>query len=191
MSVLTLFGLVSVSTMLVAYALEPRSRAFVLVFAAGCAASSAYGFLAGTWPFGIVEAIWTAVALRRWATRKATRPETGRGRPIACDMGALSPTERARYDVLRSQVVNAVDRVEETETTFRLLIDGSASTLAIAEWMAMEHRCCPFLDIDLSLTADGATWIEIGGGAAIKRFVSEEFRAFRQPRKRPSSTSGD
>ena len=52
---LTLFGLVAVSTMLIAYALEDRSRTFVLLFAAACGASSAYGFLAGTWPFGIVE----------------------------------------------------------------------------------------------------------------------------------------
>ena len=66
MSILTLVGLIAVSTMLVAYALEDRSPAFILLFAAACAASSAYGFLAGTWPFGIVEAVWTTVALRRW-----------------------------------------------------------------------------------------------------------------------------
>jgi len=56
----------AVSTMLIAYALEDRSPGFILLFAAACAASSAYGFLAGTWPFGIVEAVWTTVALRRW-----------------------------------------------------------------------------------------------------------------------------
>jgi len=25
-----------------------------------------YGFLAGTWPFGVVEAIWAVIALRRY-----------------------------------------------------------------------------------------------------------------------------
>jgi hypothetical protein len=62
---LTSAGLIAVSTMLIAYALEDRSRTFVLVFAAACAASSAYGFLAGTWPFGVVEAVWTAVLVVR------------------------------------------------------------------------------------------------------------------------------
>jgi hypothetical protein len=28
-----------------------------------------YGFLAGTWPFGIVEAIWAVVAMFRWRQR--------------------------------------------------------------------------------------------------------------------------
>jgi len=63
---LTLFGLVAVSAMLVCYAFEARSNWFVLGFSAACLAGSAYGFLQGAWPFGIVEAIWSMVALRRW-----------------------------------------------------------------------------------------------------------------------------
>ena len=39
-----------------------------------CLLSSAYGFLAGTWPFGVVEAIWAAIALRRYLrVRKQSR----------------------------------------------------------------------------------------------------------------------
>ncbi len=63
---ITLFGVCSVSLMLVTYALEQRSRHLIAAFALGCALSSAYGFLAGTWPFGVVEAVWTLVALRRY-----------------------------------------------------------------------------------------------------------------------------
>jgi hypothetical protein len=67
---LTLFGLFAVSAMLATYALEDRSHWFVLGFAASCALGSAYGFLQGAWPFGLVEAIWSLVALRRWAFRR-------------------------------------------------------------------------------------------------------------------------
>ena len=63
---LTLFGVLSLSAMLVFYALEHRSHWFVLAFAAGCVAASIYGFLQGAWPFGVLEAIWTVVALKRW-----------------------------------------------------------------------------------------------------------------------------
>ena len=63
---LALFGLFSVTAMLVCYALEDRSRWFVLAFAAACALASVYGFLQGAWPFGFVEAVWSLVALRRW-----------------------------------------------------------------------------------------------------------------------------
>ena len=63
---LTLFGLFAVTAMLVFYALEERSPFFVLAFAAACGLGSLYGFLQGAWPFGVVEAIWAGVALRRW-----------------------------------------------------------------------------------------------------------------------------
>jgi hypothetical protein len=67
---LTLFGLFAVSAMLLAYALEDRSRWFILAFAAACALGSIYGFLQGAWPFGLVEAVWAVVALRRWSVRR-------------------------------------------------------------------------------------------------------------------------
>ncbi len=63
---LTVFGLVAVSLMLVCYAFEARSPWWILGFAGACALGSAYGFLQGAWPFGVVEAIWSLVALRRW-----------------------------------------------------------------------------------------------------------------------------
>ena len=66
MDALTLFGLFAVTLMLVTYALEARSPWYILAFAAACALGSAYGFLQGAWPFGLVEAIWAMVALRRW-----------------------------------------------------------------------------------------------------------------------------
>ena len=65
---LTLFGLVAVTAMLVCYALESRSPWYIFGFAVSCAMGSAYGFLQGAWPFGIVEAIWAVVALGRWRT---------------------------------------------------------------------------------------------------------------------------
>jgi hypothetical protein len=63
---LSIFGLVAVSLMLICYALEDRSRWFILAFAGACLLASAYGFLQGAWPFGLVEAVWSTVALRRW-----------------------------------------------------------------------------------------------------------------------------
>jgi len=65
-SSLTLFGLFAVTAMLVCYALEPRSHWFILAFAGACVLGSIYGFLQGAWPFGLIEAIWSLVAVRRW-----------------------------------------------------------------------------------------------------------------------------
>ncbi len=71
---LTAFGATAVTFMMVMYALERRGSGFILAFACGCLLSSAYGFLAGTWPFGVVEAIWAAVAVQRYRRiRSSTR----------------------------------------------------------------------------------------------------------------------
>ena len=72
MSALTAFGLFSVTAMLVCYALESRSRWWTLGFAGACWLGSAYGFVRGAWPFGVVEAIWGVVAVVRW-TRAGER----------------------------------------------------------------------------------------------------------------------
>jgi hypothetical protein len=66
MSLLTAFGLLAVISMLVTYAFESKSPWFVLAFAFACAMGSVYGFLQGAWPFGLVEAVWSGVAARRW-----------------------------------------------------------------------------------------------------------------------------
>jgi hypothetical protein len=70
---LSLFGLFAVTAMLVCYALEKRSSWFILAFAVSCALASAYGFLQGAWPFGLVEAVWTLVAARRWWVTRNTK----------------------------------------------------------------------------------------------------------------------
>ena len=63
---LTVAGVVVLSFMMTMYALEGRGRRFVLLFAVGCALSSLYGFASGAWPFGIVELIWSGVAISRY-----------------------------------------------------------------------------------------------------------------------------
>jgi hypothetical protein len=69
MDQLTAFGLFAVTAMVVCYAFEQRSPWFILGFAGSCLLGSIYGFLQGAWPFGLVEAVWTVVALARWRAR--------------------------------------------------------------------------------------------------------------------------
>jgi len=71
---LTLFGVTALTFMMLMYAMESRHAGFILAFALGCALSSAYGFVSGAWPFGVVEAIWTVVALNRFRRRRLVEP---------------------------------------------------------------------------------------------------------------------
>jgi hypothetical protein len=73
MDALTSFGLFAVTAMLVCYALDRRHPLYVLGFAIACALGSIYGFLQGAWPFGLIEAIWAVVAIRRWQQSKTIR----------------------------------------------------------------------------------------------------------------------
>ena len=63
---LTGYGMAALTFMMAMYGLERRHRGFVLAFAIGCLLASSYGFLSGAWPFGVVEAVWALVALRRY-----------------------------------------------------------------------------------------------------------------------------
>ena len=74
--VITMFGVVALTFMMAMYALERRHAGFVLAFAVGCVLSSAYGFLSGAWPFGVVELVWAGIAVRRF---RSDRADTRRG----------------------------------------------------------------------------------------------------------------
>ena len=69
MNLLSLFGFVATSLMLLCYALEDRSPWYIVGFAVACALSGVYAVLQGAWPFAMVEVVFTIVALRRFAVR--------------------------------------------------------------------------------------------------------------------------
>ena len=73
MTLLSAFGLFAVTAMLITYALESKSPWFILAFAFACALGSTYGFLQGAWPFGLVEIVWSGVAVQRWWVRRTLR----------------------------------------------------------------------------------------------------------------------
>ncbi len=69
---LTLFGASAAATMVVSYALEDRGTTWIAVFAAACAVTAAYGVASGAWIFAVLEAVWSVVALRRFASQRAS-----------------------------------------------------------------------------------------------------------------------
>jgi hypothetical protein len=73
MQLLSLFGLFAITAGVVFYALESFSNWFILAFAVACGLASIYAFLQGAWPYGIIEIVWTVVAMRRWRLRRRWR----------------------------------------------------------------------------------------------------------------------
>ncbi|HKA03630.1 MAG TPA: hypothetical protein VKD67_04855 [Acidimicrobiales bacterium] len=70
----TIYGVCAVTFMMTMYALEHRHPRWILGFAVGCVASSLYGFLSGAWPFGVVELIWSGIAVRRYESIRRAPP---------------------------------------------------------------------------------------------------------------------
>jgi fluoride ion exporter CrcB/FEX len=68
MDVLMVFGFLSAFATIVCFLYQRHARSFVLALAICLAAMSAYGFMAGAWPLGIVEMVWSVWALARWRT---------------------------------------------------------------------------------------------------------------------------
>lgn len=110
--------------------------------------------------------------------------------PIACVLTALTPDQRARERALLDEHLASVRVVKEQDDGYSFCYDGDIGLFArIAELVALEHRCCPFLDFELEWArADSAPWLHIRGGARVKAFVLETFVP---PRLVPSSQNAN
>jgi hypothetical protein len=93
--------------------------------------------------------------------------------PIACNLGAIPDAERPRYFALRARVLAEVADVAETDDGFALRV--GADLVALAEWIAFERVCCPFLSFRLAVEGDGPVRLDIGGAAGVKDFLRAEF----------------
>ena len=146
---LTLYGACAVTFMMVMYAFESRDRIFVLLFAFGCALSSSYGFLAGTWPFGVVEAIWAGIAVNRY---RVLRQEPAPEPHIACTLTAGELEERSRVGQALAERT-LIGSPVATKDGIQLRFRGDAEN-DLRAIIKAEAECCPFLDFRLHPGAD-------------------------------------
>ena len=143
---LTAFGLFAVTAMLVCYALEDRSHWFILAFAGSCALGSLYGFLQGAWPFGVVEAIWCAVAGRRWCSSSKGEAMAADQPAIACTLTAGDLRDRLAWiAALNRDVLRGYDRSDLT-LQLRYCPQGVQH---VRDLMRREQACCAFLTFEL------------------------------------------
>ena len=177
---LSLFGLFAVSAMLVFYALEHRSRWFVLAFAGACALGSLYGFLQGAWPFGIVEAIWCVVAGRRWWLKRGSRMKSTatENQPIACTL--IEGDFRDRLAWIAELTRDALRSYERADLTLKLRYDPE-SVQRVQEMIRKERACCAFLTFEIREQAD-EVWLTIKAPEDARTTAEALFEPF-LPRK--------
>lgn len=97
---------------------------------------------------------------------------------LACNLKALGAAERPRYDALMKRVRAAVRELRELRTGYALSLDEKAISLVeVAEWMAMERKCCPFLRLRLSTSGNDVDWhLDLTGPAGVKALLEAEMR---------------
>lgn len=95
---------------------------------------------------------------------------------FACNLGALSPDERVRHTRSTGRLHAAVLETQELESGYRFRVSEPGMDLpALAEWVRLERRCCPFFTFAIEVEGDGgATWLALAGAAGAKEFIRAE-----------------
>ena len=97
--------------------------------------------------------------------------------PLACDLGAISTSDRPRYNELRRMLAAAVTGKRDLPDGIAVQISTERIALAqLAEWISFERKCCPFFEFRIDVArASGPVWVSLTGRAGVKEFLSQAF----------------
>jgi len=97
--------------------------------------------------------------------------------PLACRMDALDGAERRRYGGLFAELASRLAGIEELPDGFAFIFPRERPLfLTLAEWVALERRCCPFLSFELVLESRAApVSLRLTGRPGVKEFLRREF----------------
>lgn len=101
--------------------------------------------------------------------------------PIACDLTTLTPSERERRAelaaILRTRVRALRDAAAGIVLSLDATPDSTPGTLPVVqELIALERRCCPFLEFRVRPAVGGALLeVEIGGPPGVNPFLMAAF----------------
>ena len=92
---------------------------------------------------------------------------------LACDLGAIAPSERPRYDALRQHLKSALSGRRELENGYVFTVrTESLSLTELADWITLERKCCPFLNFAIEIGADGGpTTLKLTGPDGVKQIL--------------------
>ena len=95
-----------------------------------------------------------------------------------CNIKALNPAERERHKQLTDKLIAARREIVETEKGYEFQYSPSNISLAdLADWVAAEGKCCPFLDFHIDLEREGSLLcLRLTGEEGIKPFIQSEFQ---------------
>jgi len=95
-----------------------------------------------------------------------------------CNTKALTQKERARHKQLGEKLLAARKQIVETAKGYEFQFSPAEVSLAeMAEWVAAESKCCPFLDFHIDVEREGRLLcLRLTGEEGIKAFIRAEFK---------------
>ena len=97
--------------------------------------------------------------------------------PLACVPSAISPADRPRHNELIRRLAAAVKERTELADGYAFALDASITLPEVAEWIAMERLCCPFLTFLLDVSPGGATQLTLCGPKGAKAILRDAIAA--------------
>ena len=93
--------------------------------------------------------------------------------PFACDISAIPAEERPAHHALTRRLM-AIATTRETPDGFSFEFPA-AEYAAVAQFVAFERLCCPFLGFTVDVSADqGPLRLHLTGPAGVKPFIRAE-----------------
>jgi len=92
---------------------------------------------------------------------------------FAFNLKALTPGQRTRHTKLTRDLLAGVTDRRDLPDGYSFRIHAALSD--VGEWIALEHKCCPFFKFRLDVAGD-EEWLSIQGSEGVKQFIAAEFR---------------
>lgn len=104
-------------------------------------------------------------------------PEKKVAPPIACRPAAIGAEDRARWREVSARVKAAMRETRELPNGYAVSLPNDREmSVAVAEFVSFESKCCPFLDFTVRYERDGGPlWLELTGGEGVKDLLRAEF----------------
>ena len=96
---------------------------------------------------------------------------------LACDLTAISASDRPRYNELRGMLAASVIGKRELSDGIAIQIDVERIALTqLAEWISFERKCCPFFNFEIDVAPEsGPVCLSLTGRAGVKEFLIAAF----------------
>jgi len=97
--------------------------------------------------------------------------------PLACDLDAISASDRPRYNELRKMLAASAVGKRDLPDGIAVKIATDRMPLAqLAEWISFERKCCPFFEFKVEVAPEsGPVWLSLTGRPGVKEFLAQAF----------------